>query len=373
MLIRTLQLQHFRNYESACLEFSSDLNILIGENAQGKTNALEAIYLLAIGKSHRSQRDAELIRWDQPRATIASTVSLRDRDYQLEMQIRRTGKQVFVNGISLAKMTEFVGHFQVVLFAPEDLQLVKAGPGVRRRFMDVELGQTYKSYLYHLSQYQRALQQRNTLLKQSNQPIDWDYVATFEQQMVEHGTHVLLRRFAFITRIQLLANDVYQSIAHGREELTIRYECSIPGIQLSSSLNQDEVMQHFQSALHAKRSSDVQYGYTTIGPHRDDMVLLLDGKPVLGHASQGQQRTVALSLRLAEIEFIHDETNEYPVLLLDDVLSELDNNRQRNLVFNMSEKVQTILTTTSLYQLGEQLQATARLYHVRSGIIRLGG
>jgi DNA replication and repair protein RecF len=265
-------------------------------------------------------------------------------------------------------MTDFVGHFQVVLFAPEDLQLVKGGPGGRRRFIDMEIGQTHPKYLYHLANYQKVLQQRNVLLKQGK--FDEELIQVLDQQLAEHGAEVLLRRFQFLNQLAPLSAQIYATISDGREHFSFRYQCSIPTVNDSSVQRREWTVQQFLDALAQKRSADIHAGHTTVGPHRDDIVFFLNEQPVQSFASQGQQRTIALALRLAEIDLIQQEIGEYPVLLLDDVLSELDDIRQKNLVLNMSEKVQTIVTTTNIFQLRDKLRSDARLFEVRSGIIQ---
>jgi DNA replication and repair protein RecF len=372
MYIRDLHLTHFRNYEQQKVNLLSGVNVFVGENAQGKTNALESIYMLALGKSHRTSKDADCIQWGADGAAIHATVIVKDRERNLSLELKPGNKKAQVNGVSQVKMTDFVGHFQVVLFAPEDLQLVKGNPGVRRRFMDMELGQTQPKYLYHLSQYQRTLQQRNALLKNGN--VDSTFLEVFDSQLVEHGAQVLHRRFRFLERMRSLSQGIYESIADGREHLEIQYACSIPGLKADmSAFTLTDIEEMLGKALAAKRSADQFAGHTTVGPHRDDLMFFLNGQSVHAYASQGQQRTIALSLRLAEIDFIYQEIGEYPVLLLDDVLSELDDLRQKNLVLSMSEKVQTIITTASLFQLHDKLRNDARLFQVCSGIIQNEG
>jgi DNA replication and repair protein RecF len=365
MHIQQLTLQNYRNYEHQSVSFEDGVNVFIGENAQGKTNVLESIYLLAIGKSHRTNKDSDLVRQHSDEARIDAVIQREGRTANLSMVFGQQGKKASVNGILQSKMTDFIGHFQVVLFAPEDLQLVKGGPGLRRRFIDMELGQTQPAYLYHLSHYQRALQQRNVLLKQGM--VDEILLDSLDEQLVEHGVQVLLRRSKFIRDIAHLADEVYGAISADRESLTVTYTNSIPGLDEITDANM--TTEAFIRGLRTKRGSDRQIGYTSIGPHRDDMVFHLNGQAVQSFASQGQQRTIALSLRLAEIDFIYREIHEYPVLLLDDVLSELDDMRQTNLVLSMSKKVQTIITATSLFQLDGKLDQRTRRLHVRSGII----
>ncbi len=369
MQIQQLSLNNYRNYERQTVEFDAGVNLFIGENAQGKTNILEAIYLLALGKSHRTNKDADLVRQHTDEARLDAVIERDGRPLNLSLQFGQQGRKASVNGILQTKMTDFIGHFQVVLFAPEDLQLVKGGPGIRRRFIDMELGQTHPAYLYHLSQYQRAMQQRNMLLKQP--AVDELLLDTLDEQLLEHGVQVLLRRGQFIRDIALLANEVYAAIAAEREQLTLSYACSIPG--LSDLSDKDTVETAFRRGLASKRQSDRQFGHTSVGPHRDDILFFLNGQAVQSFASQGQQRTIALALRLAEIDFIYREIHAYPVLLLDDVLSELDDLRQTNLVLSMSKKVQTIITTTSLFHLDGKLDNSARRLYVRSGIISTEG
>lgn len=365
MFLSDLTLSHFRNYESLSISLSKNVNVFCGENGQGKTNALEAISMLAIGKSHRTSRDKDMISWNGEQAKIEGVVEAIHGERRLKIELGNAGRKAYVNRIQQSKMTDYVGHFQVVLFAPEDLQLVKGSPKERRRFIDIELGQTQPLYLHHLANYGRTLLQRNRLLKQG--VFDEGVLATFDEQLAIYGAHVVTRRFKFLAQLQPLAQSVYADISDRRETFTFSYVSSIQHVDYDTSL--DEVADQFQRTLYEKRSNDVRMGYTTVGPHRDDIQMFLNEQDVYHFASQGQQRTIALSLRLAEIDFIYREIGEYPVLLLDDVLSELDDKRQRNLVLSMSQKVQTVITTTSLFHLQEELALSARVFQVDSGII----
>lgn len=375
MHIERLTLQQFRNYTSQEISFHPRLNVLTGENAQGKTNILEAVYYLAVGKSHRTNKDADLIQHGQAAAQLQAVVRTGAREQRLVLQLRGSNKTARINGVAQSKMTDFIGRLQVVLFAPEDLSLVKGAPSLRRRFIDIELGQSQPAYLYHLSQYTRTLQQRNALLKQFiHGSGDTDYLSVFDLPLAEHGAQVWLRRQHFLLRLAELVGETYATLSSSRERLTLNYECSLPGMDfLKNSLSLPALSESFQNVLSQKYSFDCRQGHTSIGPHRDDLLFFLDGQDVQGYASQGQQRTIALALRLAEIDLLQEETGEYPVLLLDDVLSELDNLRQQNLVLAMSEKVQTILTTASPIQLPQAMTQQARLFEIRSGIIHEEG
>lgn len=370
MILEELRLRNFRNYAVQEIEFLPGVNILLGENAQGKTNVVEAIHCLAVGKSHRSNRDSDLITWGGEEASIRARVTSKHAvRRELRIDYQKGGKRAFVNGVPQSKMTDFVGHFQIVLFAPEDLQLVKGAPALRRRFLDMELAQTQPTYLFHLTRYTRALQQRNALLRNQH-TLDDTVLEALDEQLVAHGAEVYARRTHFIDRLRGFARSIHETISDGREMLDIEYAC---GLSLNEEQWRDRaaISSAFRTQLERKRQSDLHQGYTSVGPHRDDLSLFIGGQTVQSFASQGQQRTIALSLRLAEIDFIYEEVGEYPVLLLDDVLSELDDTRQKNLVLSMSQKVQTVLTTTSLFHLEQDLHVSAKLFYVQSGIIQM--
>ncbi|RIV17644.1 DNA replication/repair protein RecF [Alicyclobacillaceae bacterium I2511] len=371
MHIEKLILQQFRNYKNQLLTLHPHLNVLTGDNAQGKTNVLEAVYYLAVGKSHRTNHDMDLIQQGQTMAQLQVVISREEREQELVLQLRGHTKTARINGIVQSKMTDFIGRLQVVLFAPEDLSLVKGGPSVRRRFIDIELGQSQPAYLYHLGQYARTLQQRNALLKQfAHGTRDEEYLSVFDQPLAEHGAQVWLRRSRFLLRMSELVQHTYATLSSSREHLTLDYDCSLPGVDLlHNSTSVTALSEAFQNALRQKHELDCRQGHTSLGPHRDDLLFFLDGQNVQSYASQGQQRTIVLALRLAEIDLLREEAGEYPVLLLDDVLSELDNQRQQNLVLAMSEKVQIILTTANFIQLPKTMTQQARLFQVCSGII----
>lgn len=367
MQLHKLHLVNFRNYTDQRLTLSPAVNVFCGENGQGKTNALEAILMLAVGKSHRTSRDKDVIAWNCHNAAIEGHVESLHASRTLRLELTNSGRKAYVNRVQQSKMTDFIGHFQVVLFAPEDLQLVKGSPKDRRRFIDMELGQTQPVYLHHLSHYQRALLQRNRLLKTGTS--DPAMLSAFDEQLAQHGAHIVKRRFKFLEELKRFASAVYRDISDGREEFDFEYSSSIANLANADIDDVQRIAETFERSLYDRQSQDLRMGYTTVGPHRDDLDLYLNGQSVQSFASQGQQRTIALSLRLAEIDFIYHEVGEYPVLLLDDVLSELDDRRQRNLVLSMSRKVQTVITTTSLFHLEEELAARAQLFHVSSGII----
>jgi DNA replication and repair protein RecF len=371
MRLRTLQLKNFRNYGEATISLDSDLSVFVGQNGQGKTNALEAMLLLAVGKSHRTNRDFDLLQFDSENASIQGLVEGPTSRYELQLKFLKTaGRQAFVNSRQVKKMSEYIGHLQTVLFSPEDLQLLKGSPSIRRRFLDMELGQGQSLYVHHLSQYVKVLSQRNRLLKQS--PIDFTLLEVLDDQLVEHGSQILQRRFSFFERLSLYATQVYQEVSNNKERLQIGYSSSIKFNESEcplSALQINVIQDIFRNALRVVRVQDEKHGTTSVGPHRDDLCFHLNDKDAMAYASQGQQRTIALSLRLAEIELLHELTGDYPVLLLDDVLSELDDDRQKKLVCSVSKKVQTVITTTHWDAVSSYFSNPPKLFQVHSGII----
>ncbi|GAX88720.1 DNA replication/repair protein RecF [Effusibacillus lacus] len=367
MILQSLELKDFRNYESLSLQLSPQVTIFVGQNAQGKTNVLESILMLALAKSHRAGRDSEMIRWGADFASVSGVVERNQRNYSLDLKILPRGKKVRVNGLEKRKMSDFIGHLNVVLFAPEDLMLVKGAPQARRRFLDMELGQMSPQYLYNLAQYQKVLQQRNNILKDSER-MDAGLVGTlsvWDEQLVEYGAKIIRKRLEFVEKIQQFSADIHQRITSGREELTLQYKSSL----LENENCSGSLADFFREQLLSRQKDDFRRGSTSVGPHRDDIEVQINQQNVHTFGSQGQQRTAALSMKLAEIELIRHEVGEYPVLLLDDVLSELDEMRQLHLLESMGERVQTLITTTMTYGLQELMQEKAVVYRVMGGSI----
>jgi len=366
MWLKALELRHYRNYESLQLyDLSPRVNLFVGQNAQGKTNVIEAVLMLAVAKSHRTNRDAELISFEKESALLQGVVERENRVFKLDLQLLGKGKKGRVNGVEKRKMSDFVGHLNVVMFAPEDLQLIKGGPAQRRRFLDVEIGQVSPQYLYNLSQYQKVLLQRNTMLKDiARKAGSEEMLPIWEEQLAVYGAKVIRKRLQFVEKLEHFAKDIHSRIAGGKEELSFRYQSSA---ELSTVDNEwsDVIFRELQK----RRKQDILRGTTSLGPHRDDLIVRINGREVDTYGSQGQQRTASLSMKLAEIELIRDEVGEYPVLLLDDVLSELDQSRQLHLIESMGERVQTLITTTTTYGLEAFMHEQANVYHVEQGAI----
>lgn len=357
MYVKRLRLKNFRCYEDLDVELSPNINIIYGKNAQGKTNLLEAVYYCATGRSHRTSFDKECIRYDQDEAMIKIWYEKYKED-QIEIHLRKNGrKSVAINGYPAKKINELFGCFHVVVFSPEDLSLIKSGPAKRRKFMDMEICQVDPVYLHDLQQYCKVLKQRNQLLKEiSRAPGKKETIFAWDLQLVHYGVKVMRRRAEFVSRLQKHTSVIHNSITHGEESLKILYE---------NAVSMDESV--FQRQLEKDFVRDQRYGSTAAGPHHDDLALFIDGSDVRVYGSQGQQRTTALSMKLAELEMMKEEIGHSPVLLLDDVMSELDQDRQLHLARYIQEN-QTIITCTGIEDSIRRLPA-GKMYQIQKGRI----
>lgn len=370
MELESLTLKNYRNYGDLTLEFSDGVNVFLGENAQGKTNLLESIYVLALARSHRTSSDKDLIQWSEKEATISGRVKRAISDTPLSLNFSNKGKKARVNHLEQSKLSQYIGQLNVILFAPEDLELVKGAPSVRRRFIDMEFGQMNPLYLYNTTQYKRILKERNAYLKrlQLKQTTDTVLLDVLSEQLVNVGAQILLARESFLKKLEQAAQPIHAEISDQRETLHLVY---------NSSVNFEEkddlagVTAAFEAALLKQRAREIMMGSTLLGPHRDDLQFIVNDNDVAVFGSQGQQRTTALAVKLAEIDLMQQETGEYPVLLLDDVLSELDANRQTHLLLAIQDKVQTFITAPSLTDVARQLIHTPKVFHVKHGEITL--
>lgn len=369
MKLTELALKNYRNYALVTTNFPKMLTVFLGENAQGKTNLLESIYVLAMTKSHRTTNEKELIRWQEEQASITGIVEKKAGTVPLEVYISSKGRKTKVNHLEQKRLSSYLGQLNVVLFAPEDLSLVKGAPQVRRKFMDMELGQVDPIYLYTLVQYHTVLKQRNHYLKQlgTKQQTDLLYLDILTEQLVEFGSKLIATRLAFIQKLEYWANLIHQRISHGREQLTIQYVTNVPLERNAAQL--EAIQAQFKSKLTEVKTREMAQLTTLIGPHRDDLIFQVNGQNIQVYGSQGQQRTTALSVKISEIDLMHEQTGEYPILLLDDVMSELDNARQIHLLETIEGKVQTFLTTTSLDHLTNNLSVEPDIFNVHQGEI----
>jgi DNA replication and repair protein RecF len=336
MIIKSLELENFRNYNALSLNFDSGTNILYGDNAQGKTNILEAIYLSATTKSHKSSKDKDIIKFGADEAHIRTYVLKDGLENRVDMHLRRSkSKGIAINGQKIKKAAQLLGLLNVVFFSPEDLSIIKNGPSERRRFVDMELCQLDSVYLNNLNNYSKIVNQRNKLLKEMTfNPSLKDTLFVWDSQLVAYGIKVIERRKEFVDQLNEIIYDIHGKLSGGKEELSIKYE---PDIEPDD----------FERKLAASNDRDIKLKQTTIGPHRDDFSFNVGDVDIRKFGSQGQQRTAALSLKLSEIELVKKITNDTPLLLLDDVLSELDSNRQ-NYLLNSIGDIQTIITCTGL-------------------------
>ncbi|MFG6146734.1 DNA replication/repair protein RecF [Halobacillus sp. B23F22_1] len=370
MYIHELSMRSYRNYDQLSLTFDDKINVIIGENAQGKTNLMEAIYALAFTRSHRTPRDKELIQWDEEYAKIKGSIYKRNRRFPLEIIFSKKGKKAKLNHIEQKRLSDYIGALNVVMFAPEDLNLVKGSPQVRRRFIDMEIGQIQPRYIYHLGQFQKVLKQRNHLLKelQRKPSADRTMLQVLTDQLIEHAVTIVERRFKFLHLLRTWAVPIHEGISRQLESLEIAYDASV---QVSEEMDLETIKINFEKKFQDIEAKEIERGTTLAGPHRDDLVFYVNGKDVQTYGSQGQQRTTALSLKLAEIELIHSEVGEYPILLLDDVLSELDDYRQSHLLHTIQGKVQTFVSTTSIDGIEHEALKEAEIFHVSAGKIEV--
>ena len=355
MIIKSIELSNFRNYENLHINFDHGTNILYGDNAQGKTNILEAAYLSGTTKSHKGSKDKEMIRFEGDESHIRTIVSKNDKDYQIDMHLRKVGsKGVAINKIPIKRASELFGILNIVFFSPEDLNIIKNGPAERRRFIDTELCQLDKLYLSDLSKYNKTLVQRNKLLKDINyKPELRETLPIWDMQLIEYGRNIIKKRKEFIEELNNIIGEIHHKISGGKEQLILKYEPSIDDI-------------FFEDEILKVRQKDLKLCQTTVGPHRDDMLFSVNGIDIRKYGSQGQQRTSALSLKLSEIDLVRKSINNTPVLLLDDVLSELDSNRQNYLLNSISD-IQTIITCTGLEEFVKNRFQINKIFQVING------
>ena len=355
MNIRSIDLKNFRNYENLEISFDEGTNILFGDNAQGKTNILEAAYMSGTTKSHKGSRDREMIRFGEEEAHLKTVVVRGGREYQIDMHLKKNrAKGIAIDKIPIKKASELFGILNIVFFSPEDLNIIKNGPAERRRFLDSELCQLDRIYLADLTNYNKILAQRNKLLKDMiYRPSLSDTLPVWDMQLIETGKKIIRRRKQFVDELREIVSDIHYRISGGKEELFLKYEPNIDDI-------------FFEDELSRAKEKDKKLCQTSVGPHRDDLLFSIGDVDIRKYGSQGQQRTSALSLKLAEIELVSKSISDTPVLLLDDVLSELDSSRQNYLLNNISD-TQTIITCTGLDEFVRNRFTVNRVFEVIAG------
>ena len=352
MFVKKIFLQNFRNYDNLQIDFDSEFNIIFGDNAQGKTNIIEALFLCAVGRSHRTSKDIELVRRGETGYYVKVEFEKDTGEALVEVAYsKEEKKKIKINEIPAKKIGSLMGHLNIVIFSPEDLFIIKEGPSERRRFLDITLSQLKPSYFYDLQQYSKILAQRNMLLKEIS--VKKELIATLDvwnQHLVKTGSRIMRARNEFIDRMDKSARERHNSLTKGSENLKIIY---VPSIESSNMCDLKEIENSFQKKLAASYNREIQKCTTLYGPQRDDYDILLNQMSTKQYGSQGQQRTSVLSMKLSEIDIMKEVTGENPVLLLDDVLSELDAKRQEYLFENIKE-IQTFITCTDKNLYGKE-------------------
>lgn len=357
MIIESIELKNYRNYIELHMDFSPGTNILYGDNAQGKTNILEAVYVCSTTKSHRGSKDREMIHFEEDESHIKLKVIKSDVPYRIDMHLKKNKPRgIAINGIPIRRASELFGIVNVVFFSPEDLNIIKNGPSERRRFLDLELCQLNKLYVHNLVQYNKVLLQRNKLLKELYfRPEYEETMDIWDLQLVQYGKELIECRKEFISQLNETVKSTHSQLSGGKEELILEYE---PNIDAAC----------FEEKLSLNRITDKKLKTTCAGPHRDDINFLIDGVDIRKFGSQGQQRTAALSLKLAEIDLVKQVVRDYPVLLLDDVLSELDRGRQQQLLSGI-DHIQTMITCTGLDDFVNHRFPVDKVYKVVRGTV----
>lgn len=367
MYITNLCLNDFRNYKTLELQFGQNLNIIYGNNAQGKTNILEAIFICAFGKSYRTNRDNEIIRFGEQKYKISLEYKKRDIRTKIEISYTKNEKKKLkINEIPEKKLSSLVGRFNAVIFSPEDLLVIKEGPSNRRRYIDMALSQLKPSYLYTLQQYSKVIYQRNLVLKnmQENKKFS-NTLDIWDLNIAELGSKIMLYRNEYIKKLNTFAKESHLKMTERSENLNIRYS---PSIKITEMDDFNKLKNDFYNTLEKNRDKDLIMSATSYGPHKDDYIIEINDKNVKLYGSQGQQRSAVLSLKLAEIEIIKEIQEDYPVLLLDDVMSELDKTRQEFLLKDAG-KIQTFITCTDRDIFSSNIHNNINYYYVTNGCV----
>ena len=361
-LIHSIQLKNFRNYIDCSVKFDPFINILIGQNAQGKTNLLEAIYILSMSKSFKTKVIDEMIYFDQDFAKIQGQVINNQKTLNLEIVLSKLGKKALINHNEIKKTSDYVGYLNVVLFIPEDLMLIKGSPKLRRKLIDMELSKISPIYMYDFNKYQRLLKERNKYLKLLNEKhlkAD-DYLEVLSEQMARLQVQLLKKRIEFVELLNEISTKMYDYIALHQEVLSIQYKTHYKDMSYEGIL--EDYRKNYQK--------DIAFKQTTHGIHKDDLVMCLNQQDAITYASQGQQRSIVLAIKIALLELIKKEIGEYPVLLLDDVLSELDDTRKTKLLNLIEGKVQTFLTSTNIDGIHHQVIDKAKKIVIENGNVK---
>lgn len=358
MYVKNISLVNYRNYSNLNIELNKNVNVFVGDNAQGKTNIVESIYYGAFAKSHRTSKDKELINWKSDKAYISLFIGKTRLDKKIDINILRDGKKAIkVNNIKVNKIGELFGTFNVVMFSPEDLKVIKEAPNLRRRLLDMELSQINSKYYFNLVQYNKILNERNILLK--SKAFSEDVLEVYDIQLIEYADYIISKRLEYIDKINYYGNNIHKEITSGKEKINFKY---------NSNINLSDYKNNYLIKLKDNILKDREKGLTSVGPHRDDFNVFINNIDVKVFGSQGQQRTSILTMKFSSLKIIKEITGEYPVLLLDDVLSELDINRKKYILSTIKD-IQTVITCTGIEDLREYLDDKAKVFIVSNGQI----
>lgn len=362
MYFKEIELKNFRNYKHIKKTFHDKVNILIGENGNGKTNLVESIYMTCFLRSFRTAKDREMIQFGEEQMKIQAIVQKEERELKVEIFLNQKEKVIKINGVK-KKRADLLENIHIVIFSPEDLKIVKEEPDLRRRFLNRELSQMKPGYYKNLYRYTKVLEQRNSLLKQEK--VDSMLFDVWNEELIHYGIKIMQDRCKLIEKLNMISKEIHDQLTEGKENLEIRYDSNI---ELKEDIGEQKL--EFERALNKNFEKDLYRHTTTCGPHRDDLKIMINEIDARTFGSQGQQRTASLSLKLAEIQLIQEETGETPVLILDDVLSELDLNRQYYLVDFLKNK-QLFLTTAVLNDKIIEKIPDHQIYNVKNGSIFL--
>lgn len=362
MKINQISLKNFRNYQECSLEFHPFINLLIGQNAQGKTNLLEAIYILSLSKSFKTNIIDEMIYFQEEFAKIQGVSESNHREHQLEIVLSHLGKKAIIDRKEIKKSSDYVGYLNVVLFIPEDLMLIKGSPKQRRKLIDMEISKISPIYMYNLNKYHKLLKERNMYLKKlhENKKSADDYLEVLSEQMAQLQVNLIHKRIEFVELLNDISSSIYDYISQQNESLKIEYK------SIYKTIDYETIFQRYQKNY----QRDILYSQTMDGLHKDDLLMYLNDKNAVLYASQGQQRSIVLSLKIGLLELIKKEIGEYPILLLDDVLSELDDMRKTKLLNLIQDKVQTFLTSTSIDGIHHQIIENAKKIYIENGKVK---
>lgn len=359
MIIEKIKLKNYRNYDSLEIDLNKKLNIIIGKNAQGKTNILESIYVLSLTKSYLGVNDKNLIKLGNNYAILEANTILNSGPKKFKVLIKDNGKQVIINGNEVKKLSDYVSNLKVIIFSPENIRMIKEGPSVRRKFLNMEISQISIKYVKLLMNYNNIIRQKNEYLKLDNKNID--YLDVLNDEIAKLSVEIYLLRRKFLDNINTYIDRIYYEIM-GMQGLRIRYISNIDYFE-----NKKEMVDKYREKLDKYLEKEMLYKISLIGPHRDDFIFVLNDKNIALYGSQGQLRSVILALKLSEIELFKKSSDDEPILLLDDIFSELDIDKKNNLIKYINDNIQTIITTTDINMIDEKLVKKASIFEIQNG------